>query len=131
MVGWVGCLNNPRIEGEVPNLDLRYAHAWWLIRVAVCRTGVSCPQPPHSTSNPEAAVVRLARCCGRDRFASRLSAKPKRKKFNPSTPVQKRSDTVGEMGSVVRGSGVGWSLVGRSSMSLRLPQPVPPVPDDT
>src|SRR3954449_7501407 len=35
------------------------------------------------------------------------------------------------MGSVVRGSGVGWSLVGRSSMSLRLPQPVPPVPEDT
>src|ERR1051325_9806903 len=41
------------------------------------------------------------------------------------------SDTVGEMGSGAGASGVGWSLVGRSSMSLRLPQPVPPVPDDT
>src|SRR3954469_12226443 len=43
---------------------------------------------------------------------------------------QKRSDTVGEVGSVWASGGVGWFPIRRPPMSLRL-QPLPPVPDDT
>src|SRR3954447_25842975 len=74
-------------------------------RDALCRTGVSWLQPPHPTPNPEAAVRPARGPCGQ----AMLSRWPpehqaERKTFNPSMPVQKGSDTVGEFAGLAESS---------------------------